>query len=224
MLPKVVRKAERRLASVELCSGEDVYERVILGELPAARVSVWIATANLKDLRVPAPVGTRARAQGRYVSIVETLADLAAAGVEVRILHAGLPSGPFRASFAKARSPRLTLRQCPRVHLKLVIVDGWLLYLGSANFTGAGLGARGSKRRNFELGILSDDEHLLDRTQAEFDAIWRGASCAGCGLRSKCDRPIDTLGAPAPGSPSSRSPRARSRRAQLAVAAAGPRK
>ena len=56
----------------------------------------------------------------------------------------------------------LKMRQCPRVHLKLIAVDGSSLYLGSANFTGAGLGAKGDGRRNFEMGIVTDDEGMLD--------------------------------------------------------------
>lgn len=184
---------EARDAAVQLCSGEDVSDRVILGALPAAQVSVWVATANLKDLRVPAPIGSRARARGRYISIVETLSELALRNVDVRILHAGTPSAPFRQSMAARRQSTVQLRMCPRVHMKLVIVDGRLLYMGSANFTGAGLGARGAKRRNFELGILTEDEHLLDRTQAHFDQIWQGSECAGCGLRAKCPKPIDLL-------------------------------
>ncbi len=193
MAPRGDDFPEPRMAALQLCSGEDVYERVILGALPGARVSVWVATANLKDLRVPAPIGTRARARGRYISIVEPLSELAARGVDVRILHAGTPSGPFRQSLASRQKSRVQLRMCPRVHMKLVIIDGRLLYLGSANFTGAGLGARGAKRRNFELGILTEDEHLLDGTQAHFDQIWQGSECAGCGLRAKCPKPIDLL-------------------------------
>jgi hypothetical protein len=79
---------------------------------------------------------------------------------------------------------------CPRVHLKTVIVDGELLYLGSANWTGAGLGAKGDARRNFELGVLSDDEQLLDQVQAFFDWIWNGKPCSGCRLRSVCEAPL----------------------------------
>jgi len=86
----------------------------------------------------------------------------------------------------------MELRQCPRVHLKLIAVDGRALYLGSANFTGAGLGAKGDGRRNFEMGILTDDEVLLDASQARFDAIWRGKECGPCRLRSVCPKPLDS--------------------------------
>jgi len=92
----------------------------------------------------------------------------------MRLLHAGVPSRPFRAELAKRPRVRahLGLRQCPRVHAKLVIVDGALAYLGSANWTGAGLGAKGTGRRNFELGVLSSDEGFLDDVQASVDWSW----------------------------------------------------
>ncbi len=182
------------MASLCLLAGEEHYDEVVSRELPSARVSLWIATANLKELRVDAPVGTRARARGGFISVLDVLGDLAARGVDVRILHGRPPSGPFARALTLRRGvKKLSLRECPRVHLKLVAVDGRALYLGSANFTGAGLGARAAGRRNFELGILTDDEHLLDRSQALFDSIWSGRECGPCKLRSKCPRPIDTL-------------------------------
>jgi len=186
--------AERR-ANVRVLLDADHYDTLIQRELPSARVSVWIATANLKSLQVEAPIGTRARARGRYQSVLDVFSELISHGVEVRILHGRSPSGPFREELRRRPGAResLGMRECPRVHLKLVAIDGRALYLGSANFTGAGIGARGESRRNFELGILSDDEHLLDVAQERFHRIWSGAECAACGLRRQCPKPIDTL-------------------------------
>jgi len=163
----------------------------LVDRIRKAELSVWIATANLKDLRVEAPVGTRARAAGRYVSLVVELGELAQRGVEVRVLHAGVPSRAFRQSFQSQPGSQVVLRQCPRVHLKLVCIDGAELYLGSANFTGAGLGAKGEGRRNFELGVVTDDDVFIDSVQARFAAIWDGAECAGCKLRRECPAPLD---------------------------------
>ena len=163
----------------------------------AAHTSIWIATANVKELLVEdgraAPGRRRSLKRSTYVSVLSKLDDLARRGVELRILHAEIPSRPFRAAIAA--QPRLVagglqLRMCPRVHLKLVIVDGALLYLGSANWTGAGLGAKGSGRRNFELGIVTDDGPLLDQAQGMFEHLWRGAECKGCKLRSVCPGPL----------------------------------
>jgi phosphatidylserine/phosphatidylglycerophosphate/cardiolipin synthase-like enzyme len=72
----------------------------------------------------------------------------------------------------------------------MIAIDGRLLYLGSANLTGAGLGAKAPERRNFEMGILTDDDAMLDAAQARFDRIWRGGECAACKMRRECPSPI----------------------------------
>ena len=185
-----------RPVSIELVGGRSHHDRVLAAVLDA-KVSVWIATANVKELMIEdgraAPGRRRTMKKRSYVSILARLDDLAARGVELRLLHAELPSRPFREEIAK--HPRLVagglaLRRCPRVHLKAVIVDGALLYLGSANWTGAGLGAKGSGRRNFELGIVTDDVLLLDQVQALYDRIWTGGECAACRLRDECPGPL----------------------------------
>ncbi|MGO9707715.1 MAG: phospholipase D family protein [Polyangiaceae bacterium] len=189
------RESFRRRANVSLIIDRAHYDEVILGAVAKARVSVWIGTANLKELHLEAAPGTRARARGAYVSILERFEALADQGVELRILHGALPSGPFRAELARRKSlaKRLAMRRCPRDHLKHIAVDGKALYLGSANFTGAGLGAKGEGRRNFEMGILTDDDAMLDAAQERFERIWSGRECGGCKLRSVCPRPLDTI-------------------------------
>jgi phosphatidylserine/phosphatidylglycerophosphate/cardiolipin synthase-like enzyme len=177
-----------------LVADRDHYEAVVLRALGSARVSLWIATANLKEVMVEAPIGTTARARNRYVSITTRMVDLVQRGVEIRILHAGPPSRPLRAALKRARGldpKRFELRQCPRNHMKVVAIDGTTLYLGSANFTGAGLGAKGDGRRNFELGVITDDDLMLDAVQARFDAIWSGGECETCRLLRECPRPLD---------------------------------
>ena len=183
------------------------YDEVVQRVLGNAKTSVWISTANLKDVHVEAPIGTRARAAGRYVSITERFVELVRRGVELRILHGAPPSRRFRASLARIKelkAPRFELRHCPRVHLKMIAVDGAYLYLGSANFTGAGLGAKGDGRRNFELGVATDDDVLLDATQARFDRIWSGKECGSCKLRGLCPRPLDAPRGPATPRPAAR--------------------
>jgi phosphatidylserine/phosphatidylglycerophosphate/cardiolipin synthase-like enzyme len=190
--------ASARFARVQLLVDREHYVTLVQGALARARVSVWIGTANVKELLMEAPLGSVAHARGRYVSIVERFAELTRDGVEVRLLHAGTPSRAFRAALERkqlARARRFTMRQCPRVHLKMIAVDGAFLYLGSANLTGAGLGAKGEGRRNFELGLVTDDDVLLDATQERFEAIWRGRACKGCRLRAVCPAPLDEIGA-----------------------------
>ncbi len=185
--------------AVTLISGREHYDRVITAVL-SAETSVWIATANLKSLMVE-QVGRASRRRGArsetHRSIVSVFGGLAEQGVELRILHAQAPSAPFRAELA--RHPRLrkglALRLCPRNHMKVVIVDGRLLYLGSANWTGAGLGVRGDRKRNFELGVITEDEAMLDQVQAMYERLWRGSECGRCGLREVCPAPLDGLSA-----------------------------
>jgi hypothetical protein len=57
----------RALATVGLVVDRAHYE-LVQRALDAARVSVWIGTANVKEMMVEAPVGTRARARDRYIS------------------------------------------------------------------------------------------------------------------------------------------------------------
>jgi phosphatidylserine/phosphatidylglycerophosphate/cardiolipin synthase-like enzyme len=129
--------------------------------------------------------------------VLEVFEDQVMRGVEIRILHASEASRPFREEMRRRPGLRrplrgaFALRLCPRVHFKAVIVDGTMLYLGSANWTGAGLGAKGEGRRNFEMGLCSRDDLLLDEVQGYFDAIWRGAECALCKLRAVCPHPLD---------------------------------
>lgn len=192
--------APSRPIVMQYMTGRALYEQVIQQGIAKARVSVWIATANLKELMIEAQPGTRARAKGAYVSVFELFSSLADLGVELRVLHAGVPSQAFAKELMRRRAllrpvgkrpPKLALRRCPRVHFKTVVVDGSRVYLGSANWTGAGLGAKGDGRRNFEVGFVSEDEILLDDVQALFDRVWSGRACKGCRLREVCPSPID---------------------------------
>lgn len=185
---------------VSLLAGRGHYESVVKAAMNAER-SLWIATANLKELMVederarPGRRRTMAR-RGAYRPILQVFDEQVAHGVEVRLLHAAPPSRPFREELRRLPGLRrpssgaFEMRQCPRVHFKTVIVDGTMLYLGSANWTGAGLGAKGEGRRNFELGMCSRDDLLLDEVQAYFDLIWQGTPCKTCKLVDSCQKPL----------------------------------
>ena len=82
---------------------------------------------------------------------------------------------------------------CPRVHFKCVIVDGWFAYSGSANLTGAGMGAKSSKRRNFESGIITTDPEMIEAIMDQFDAVWMGRFCPDCQRKQFCSDYKDIL-------------------------------
>ncbi|HOF17898.1 MAG TPA: phospholipase D-like domain-containing protein [Phycisphaerae bacterium] len=149
------------------------------------RHRLFIATADLKDVHVP--IGG-----GRAVSFLELMEQLAERGAEVHVLHSGVPSGPLRERLAKRPLPDgMILRRCPRVHAKAVIVDGRRMYLGSANLTGAGLGAKSARRRNFEAGVWTDDVSLIDPVLDMLQEVWTGGACADCGRREHCPEPLE---------------------------------
>jgi phosphatidylserine/phosphatidylglycerophosphate/cardiolipin synthase-like enzyme len=174
-----------RAIQAQLLDGSALYREVVLERLAHARESVAIATANVKAMFV--------EQGGKFKSIVDLFGTLAKRGVALRLLHAELPSRPFRAAFDRHKKlvqGGLELKICPRVHWKSILVDGAWLYLGSANLTGAGLGAKDAHRRNFELGFVTEDFETIDRVSALFEAVWSGAECGGCKVRDVCPDPI----------------------------------
>lgn len=151
----------------------------------AARRSLWLGTADIKDLYV----------EGEK-PFLAALAGLLKRGVEVRLIHAKEPGPNFRADFDRypTLAARLEKMLCPRVHFKLVVVDGRVAYIGSANLTGAGMGMKSPRRRNFEAGVLTCEPSLVTAAMEEFDKVWRGSECAGCGRREHCPDPLSAQG------------------------------
>lgn len=174
----------------ELVMDAEHLDRVINGGIATAKVSVEIMTADLKAMLVPRGNGGR-----QADSIIALLTGLAAKGVEVRLLHAGVPSSAALEELkrlSKAGLPKtLTLRRCPRLHAKAIVVDADRMYLGSANVTGAGLGAKGATRRNFEIGVWTQDDAMIDAVLDRFNALWEGFECETCGRRDVCPEPLE---------------------------------
>ena len=54
------------------------------------------------------------------------------------------------------------------------VVDGVKAYFGSANLTGAGMGAKSKRKCNFENGVLTDDPALVAQLVEQFGSVWRG--------------------------------------------------
>lgn len=160
----------------------EIYTEVIQGQLPLAQRQLWIATADIKDMYVE--VGC----SGKMVPLLQVLAGLLDSGVEIRLIHAKEPGPAFREDFDRfpVLASRLERVLCPRVHFKCIIIDRKLAYFGSANLTGAGMGAKSRLRRNFENGILTDQSELVEPLMTQFDDVWRGAHCESCGRQKFC--------------------------------------
>ena len=166
----------------------EIYEEVLLGRVPGAREMVWIATADIKDLHV--------EKGGRMRPFLEILSDLAARQVAIRLVHAKEPGPAFREDFDRYENLLTGMERilCPRVHFKSVVVDGEFAYSGSANLTGAGMGAKSADRRNFEGGIISDEPEMIGPIMDQFDELWRGERCRACQRKRFCADYKDILG------------------------------
>lgn len=171
---------------MELLLNEAIYKRVIVELLPTAQRFLWIVTADIKDLHVP---------KGRkFVPLLEILSDLIGAGVTVRLMHAKEPGPRFRQDFDRypnLLNPEMFERVlCPRIHTKTVIIDGKHAFIGSANLTGAGLGAKSANNRNFEAGFLTSDKTHIAEMMEWIDQLYLGDFCRKCGRRATCPDPI----------------------------------
>lgn len=101
-----------------------------------ARETLWIGTADIKDLYV---------LQGKMeMPFLGVLSDLIGKGVKE-------PGTNFREDFD--RYPRLATMlervMCPRIHFKIIVIDQTVCYVGSANLTSASIGIKSATRRNF---------------------------------------------------------------------------
>ena len=169
----------------DLVMNEAIHERV-MDLFPQARRFVWIMTADIKDMHV--------RKGRRFVPFLEILSDLVQRGVAVRLFHAKEPGPRFRKDFDKQKalieSELFERLLCPRIHTKAVIVDGRAAFIGSANLTGAGLGAKGPDKRNFEAGMVTNMSEHIQPLMKFVDSLYLGDPCATCQRRDNCPDPI----------------------------------
>lgn len=168
-------------SAVQFVADREIFEKVIMDAVPGAQSFVWIGTADIKDLYVPA---TRKRME----PFLAVLSRLIEQQVSVRLVHAKEPGPAFRKDFDRYPSLAAGLEQilCPRVHFKCVVVDGTFAYSGSANLTGAGMGAKSDRRRNFESGFITTDPGIVGQIMEQFDSVWMGKFCGDCGRSQYC--------------------------------------
>lgn len=174
------------MKATRIVINEETYQEALIGLVTDARRLLWLVTADIKDLHV--------REGRRFVPFLKVLADKVSEGVDVRLIHAKEPGPRFRKDFD--RFPELIESEnferilCPRMHMKCVIADGRRAYIGSANLTGAGMGAKHGDRRNFEAGVVTDDARIVGELMAFLDAFHLGDHCLKCRLRDVCPDPV----------------------------------
>ena len=152
---------------IKYISNTDNYKEV-LSRVQSVKHMLWIGTADIKDLYIE--VGKEKK------PFLALIAQLIRRGVEVRLIHAKEPGPNFREDFDKytVLYDRLERVLCPRVHFKMLVFDGKEVYVGSANLTGAGIGMKAETARNFEAGILTDNQEIAEKAMNRFDEVWIG--------------------------------------------------
>ena len=180
---KQVATSPEKPSEFQYIANEEHYEQVI-ERIKTVKKTLWIGTANIKDLYVKAGRGTK--------PLLEVLSDLAKRGVAIRLIHAKEPGPAFREDFDKypALIEGMERVLCPRVHFKIIVFDLKTAYVGSANLTGAGLGMKGENTRNFEASILSSNKDFVKNAAKQFDEVWMGAHCKNCKRKKFCGDPI----------------------------------
>lgn len=180
----------------------------VLSRVLHVKQSLWIGTADIKDLyiedgktnNVSSKRGQKElvlsaeREKGRATlkPFLEVLAKLIKKGVAVRLIHAKEPGPNFREDFDRFPILYDGLERvlCPRVHFKMMVFDGKVAYIGSANLTGAGIGMKADGTRNFEAGILTDEPEIVEQAMNQFDEVWIGKHCKTCKRKDFCPDPI----------------------------------
>jgi len=168
------------MTATEFITNERIYTKVLLDKVPQTEEYLWIATADIKDLYV---------AKGsKRVPFLEILSDLVANNIQIRMIHAREPGPLFRKDFDRYPNLIEGIERilCPRVHFKSVIIDGTFAFTGSANLTGAGMGAKGPNKRNFENGIITTEPELVQQIMEQFDSVWIGSFCGDCKRKEFC--------------------------------------
>ncbi|MBO7144151.1 MAG: phospholipase [Salinivirgaceae bacterium] len=168
---------------IQYITNDDHYN-LVLSRVAAVKQTLWIGTADIKDLHVKSGTDT--------IPFLGVLAQLIRKRVEVRLIHAKEPGPNFREDFDRypVLASGLERVLCPRVHFKMLVFDCQTVYIGSANLTGAGIGMKGSTTRNFEAGILTDDPQLVAAAINQFDDVWIGRHCKSCNRRKFCGDPV----------------------------------
>lgn len=173
----------------QLLLNRDIYTDFVQRHLPEARRFLWIVTADIKDLHIDV--------HNRFQPMLELLSTLVEQGVAVRLIHAKEPGPRFREDFDRfdslIESELFERILCPRVHTKAIVIDGELAFVGSANLTGAGMGAKHKDKRNFEAGFLFDDSEQLEQLMQWIDELYLGEHCQNCQRRRYCPDPIIEL-------------------------------
>jgi len=72
---------------------KEIYEEVILNQVPRAKKYLWIGTSDIKDMYV--------KQNTKMVPFLKILSELIEKGVSIRLIHAKEPGPNFQEDFDK---------------------------------------------------------------------------------------------------------------------------
>ena len=182
MFPHLKRNPHPKIPT-RLISDREHYE-FLMEYIRDARSRVLISTANMKRFSIGE---TEAKATSE--SFLDILEDLAYLGVEIRIISSSTSNGfleEMKGHESLMKNLSFHFKTCRRCHMKMVLIDDEVIYIGSANITAAGMGPRIDTRRNFETGMISSDSSLVEQGIGIFDEVWSGKRCKECYYKSEC--------------------------------------
>ena len=142
---------------------DDVFQRI-----NGVKHSLKLTCANLKNFNVYL-------ADGEPIKFSEFLLSLLRRGVQIQIVC--MDPFPFYRYVSENlpelfNEPGLELRQNDHVHMKIFIFDDKCAYIGSANLTGAAIGRRNNKQRNYEAGVLVQKNDIFESAVEHFKIVW----------------------------------------------------
>ncbi|MCP4136827.1 MAG: phosphatidylserine synthase [bacterium] len=192
MRKDLTRHTLRRLNSIKqmqkLLFNKEIYEWIFERYIPKTKKSIWIGTADIKNVHIPGGTSKKAK------PFLEVLAAFLKKGIEVKLLHAKEPGESFRNDFDRfpvfTKSQKFERLLCPRVHFKSIIIDGKYAFSGSANLTGAGMGGKHADKRNFEFCYFTTVPAEVLEVKNNFTDVFSGKFCETCRRKEFCPDPI----------------------------------
>ncbi len=170
----------------KLLLNREIYLQLVQECIPQSRQSLWIVTADIKDMYI--------EYGNAFAPFLQLLADMIDRGVAIRLIHAKEPGPRFRQEYDRfeqlIESDLFERVLCPRVHTKAVIIDHKLAFIGSPNLTGAGMGGKHEDKHNFEAGFLFNNVGEIKRLSEWVERLCKGEYCTSCRRVEHCPDPI----------------------------------
>lgn len=166
---------------------ENHYQEIIQ-LLSSAKSSMKIMTADFRFIKLKSSLKHDKQIK-EGLSFIRYLMERAEQGISVQIICSD-PTNNFMKEYEelckKMNTDNFQIFFCKRNHAKAVIVDNEIAYIGSANFTKAGVGQGVLSKGNFEVGIITENHEIILSLNSHFSNIIKGDYCEKCHRAMTC--------------------------------------